>query len=65
MSQDRFTIFWHILGLVDTGGQLIPVVLPDLRISLRKKRKIQNYPTVIFRGLGKMIDEKNLKQKIS
>ncbi len=38
----------------------------DLRISLQIFRKIPNDPNVIFSGLGgKMIHEKNLKQKIS
>jgi hypothetical protein len=68
-------------GVVDTGGNLppvsmtlvanlppvstTPVVHLDLRISLRIFEKIRNDPNVIIRGLGKVIHEKNLKQKIS
>jgi hypothetical protein len=37
----------------------------DLRISPRIVNKIRNDPNVIFRGLGKMFYEKDLKQKIS
>jgi hypothetical protein len=36
----------------------------DLQISPQIFTKILNDPNVIFRGLGKMIHEKNLKQKI-
>jgi hypothetical protein len=44
-------------GVADTSGNLplvslTPVVHLDLRISLRIFKKIQNDPTVIFRGLG-------------
>jgi hypothetical protein len=46
-------------GVIDTGGAL------DLRISPRIFEKIRNDPNVIIRGLGKVIHEKNLKQKIS
>jgi hypothetical protein len=57
-------------GVVDTGGNLPPVSLTpvvhlDLRISPRIFEKIRNDPNVIIRGLGKVIHEKNLKQKIS
>jgi len=44
-------------GVVDTDGA--PSLAPE------NFRKIQNEPNVIFRGLGKMIHEKNLKLKIS
>jgi hypothetical protein len=47
---------------------LTPVVHLDLRISPRIFEKIWNDPSFIFRGLGeagKVIHEKNLKQKIS
>jgi hypothetical protein len=47
-----------ILPLV---ANLTQVVHLDLRIF----EKILNDPNVIFRGLGKVIHEKNLKQKIS
>ncbi len=43
----------------------IPVVHLDLRISPRIFEKIRNDPKFIFRGLGEMIHEKNMKQKIS
>jgi hypothetical protein len=68
-------------GNVDNGGNLPPVSLTmvanlppvsltplvhlDLRISPRIFKKIRNDPNVIIRGLGKVIHEKNLKQKIS
>jgi hypothetical protein len=43
-----------ILPLVSlTPMSLIPVVHLDLLISLRIFEKIRNYPSVIFRGLGK------------
>jgi hypothetical protein len=44
---------------------LILVVHLDLQISQPIFDKILNDPSVIFRDLGKMIHEKNLKQKIS
>ncbi len=68
-------------GVVDTGGNLppvsltpvanlppvslIPVVHLGLRISPRIFEKIQNGPNVILWGGGKLIHEKNRKQKIS
>jgi hypothetical protein len=44
---------------------LIPVVDLDLRISLRIFEKIRNGPKGILWGWGKLIHEKNQKQKIS
>jgi hypothetical protein len=44
---------------------LIPVVHIDLRISPRIFEKILNDPDAMFRAWGKVIREKNLKQKIS
>ena len=57
-------------GVIDTGGNLPPVSLTpvanlELRISPRIFEKIRNGPTGIVRGLGKLIQEKNQKQKIS
>ncbi len=57
-------------GVVETGGNLppvslIPVVHLDLRIS---PRIFQKFETVLMRNSGaggKLIDEKNQKQKIS
>jgi hypothetical protein len=39
-------------GVVDTGGNLPPMVHLDLRISPRIFEKIRNNPNVIIRGLG-------------
>jgi hypothetical protein len=51
------------VGVVDTGGNLPPVVHLDLRISLRIFEK---FIILLFSGAwGKVIHEKNLKQKIS
>jgi hypothetical protein len=44
---------------------LIPVVHLDSRISPRIFEKIRNGPNGILWGWGKLIDEKNQKQKIS
>jgi hypothetical protein len=44
---------------------LIPVVQLDLQISPRIFEKIQNGPNGILWGWGKLIQEKNQKQKIS
>ncbi len=44
---------------------LIPVVHLDLQISPRIFEKIRNDPNAIIRARGKMIHEKNQKQKIS
>ncbi len=44
---------------------LTPVVHLDLWISPRIFQKVWNDPNVIFRAWGKVIHEKNLKQKIS
>jgi hypothetical protein len=45
---------------------LIPVVHLDLRISPRIFKKMSYDPIVFFSGAGgKMVHEKNLKQKIS
>jgi hypothetical protein len=54
-------------GVVDTGGNLPPVVHLDLRISPRIFEKIRNDPTVMLLSgaWGKVIREKHLKQKIS
>jgi hypothetical protein len=49
-------------SVVDIGGVVVHL---DLRISSQIFEKIRNDPNVIFRGWGKMIHEKNLKQKIS
>jgi hypothetical protein len=46
-------------GVVDTGGQPLAANTP------RIFEKIRNGPTGILRGLGKLIHEKNQKQKIS
>ncbi len=46
-------------GIDDTGGA---PWLVNISVNFQK---IRNGPNVIFRGLGKMIYEKNLKQKIS
>jgi hypothetical protein len=43
---------------------LILVVHLDLQKSPQIFGKIRNDPKVIFRGLGNMIHEKNLKQQI-
>ncbi len=51
-------------GVVDGWQNLILVVHLDLQKSPQIFGKIRNDPKVIFRGLGKMIHEKNLKQKI-
>jgi hypothetical protein len=40
---------------------LILVVYLDLQISPQLFKKFLNDPNVIFRGLGEMIHEKNLK----
>jgi hypothetical protein len=57
-------------GVVDTGGNLppvslTPVVYLDLRISPRIFEKIRNDPnvTVLSGAWGKVVHEKNLKQK--
>jgi hypothetical protein len=57
-------------GVVDTGGNLLPVsTTPWCTFTCEYLRKffgkIRNDPNVIFGGLGKMIHEENLKQKIS
>jgi hypothetical protein len=59
-------------SVVDTGGNLPPVSWPpvvhlDLRRSQRIFEKIQNDPTpmLLSGDWGKVIHEKNLKQKIS
>jgi hypothetical protein len=44
--------------VIDTGGCTLTC------IYLRIVEKIGNDPSVIFRGMGKVIREKNLKQKI-
>ncbi len=44
---------------------LTPVANLDRRISPRIFEKIRNSPNVIIRGLGKLIQEKKQKQKIS
>ncbi len=70
-----------VTGVIDTGGNLpqvslspvvnlppvslIPVVHLDLQISPRIFEKIWNGPNGILWGWGKLIDEKNQKQKIS
>jgi hypothetical protein len=54
-------------GVIDTGGKFATGVVVQLvlRISLRIFEKIRNDPTVISGAWGKVIHEKNLKQKIS
>jgi hypothetical protein len=57
-------------GVVDTGGNfaagsLIPVVNLDLRISTRISRKFETVLMVYSGAWGKLIHEKNQKQKIS
>jgi hypothetical protein len=47
-----------VSGVVNTGGV-------DLQISPRIAENIFNDPNVFCSGLGKIIHEKNLKQKIS
>jgi hypothetical protein len=49
-------------GVVDTGGKLPPANLPPVLLT---PVAIRIDPNVIFRVLGKVIHEKNLKQKIS
>jgi hypothetical protein len=44
---------------------LTPVANLELRISPRNFEKIRNGPNGLIRGLGKLIQEKNQKQKIS
>jgi hypothetical protein len=56
-------------GVVDTSGKFTTGVVdtgsaPSLAIISANFRKNQNDPNVIFRGLRKMILEKNLTQKI-
>jgi hypothetical protein len=56
--------------VIDTGGKfatvsLTAVVHLDLRISPRIFEKIQIDPNVLSEAWGKVIHEKNLKQKIS
>jgi hypothetical protein len=52
-------------GIVDTGGKFATGGAPGLANISENFRKNSNDPNVIFRGLGKVIHEKNLKQKIS
>jgi hypothetical protein len=52
-------------GVVDTGGNLTPVVHLDLRISSRIFKKFEMILMLLSGAWGKVIHEKNLKQKIS
>jgi hypothetical protein len=57
-------------GAVDTAGNfavvsLIPVVHLDLRISLRFSKKFETVLMEYFGAGGKLIHQKNQKQKIS
>jgi hypothetical protein len=52
-------------GVVDTGSNLPPVVHLDLRISPRILKKFEMILMLISVAWGKVIHEKNLKQKIS
>jgi hypothetical protein len=57
-------------GVVDTGGNLPPVSLTpvvhlDLRISPRIFKKFEMILMLLSGAWGKVIHEKNLKQKIS
>jgi hypothetical protein len=52
-------------GVVDTSGALIPVVHIDLRISLQIYKKFETVLMGYSGAGGKLIHEKNQKQKIS
>ena len=57
-------------GVVDTGGNLPPVSLTpvvhlDLRISPRFSKKFEMILMLLSGAWGKVIHEKNLRQKIS
>jgi hypothetical protein len=76
-QKDRFEFFSIIFGnihssryttgAVDTGSRVVELHVTYKYISFFKFTftKIRNDTDVIFRGLGKMIHEKNLKQKMS
>ncbi len=54
-------------GVADTGGKFAAGVVDTGGNFARETggKKIRNDPNVIIRSLGKVIHEKNLKQKIS
>jgi hypothetical protein len=61
----NLTLVWSTLLANLPLVWLIPVVHLDLRISPQIFEKILNDPEVIAEAWGKMIRDKNLKQKIS